>query len=86
MVLKLNSRVDNHFGIPKFQFKKEAKNIEFCTVKEFIDNPETIETFRYIMARREVNFANEVFDYVDSFRFPKNVRRNRKRARDAGLI
>jgi len=86
MVLKLNSSVDNHFGIPKFQFKKDAKNIEFCTVKEFIDNPKTIETFRYIMAVREIDFSYEVYDYIDSFRCTKKERRKRKRLRDSGCL
>ena len=85
MVLKLNSNVDNHFGIPKFQFKKGA-DVKFCTVKEFIDNPETIETFRYIMSRREIDFSYEVYDYIDSFRCTKKERRKRKRLRDSGCL
>ena len=83
--LNLKSIVDKTSGIPKSHFKEEyqKENENFCTLKEFIDNPDTVEQFRYNnQYLTHIKYNNEVYEYIDSFNFDKKECEKRKKQRN----
>jgi len=82
VILSLTDKVEEQFGYPQEWFKPEA-DCKFVTVKEFIDNPETVGTWRYLNSYKgEIGFSNDVYEYVDEKFFTEEERFERKKARD----
>ena len=85
-MLKLNDLVDSNFGISFEDFTTEGITAnKFVTVKEFIDNPDTVEMFRFNNSYGGIKFHNEVYEYLDSKFFPKTEQIVRKAARN-GIV
>ncbi len=84
MELNLNTQVCKKTGFNKKLFKKEFQNtIDFCSFKEFIDNPDTVETFRFMNSYDDnVTFSNDIYEYLDSLFYNKDDCANRKAKRD----
>jgi len=82
--LSLTSKVEKRFGYPQECFKPE-NNLEFVTVKELIDNPETVDVWRYLNSYRrdEIRFNNDVYEYIDERFFTEEERLERKKVRDS---
>jgi hypothetical protein len=82
VILSLTDKVEEQFGYPQEWFKPEA-DCKFVTVKEFIDNPETVERWRYLNSHNnDIKFSNEVYEYIDRRFFTEEEQSERKIARD----
>jgi hypothetical protein len=82
IILSLTDKVEEQFGYPRQWFKPGA-NLKFVTVKEFIDNPKTVETWRFLNSyNNDIKFSNEVYEYIDKRFFTKRERAERKKVRD----
>lgn len=82
VILSLTDKVEEQFGYPQQWFKPEA-DCKFVTVKEFIDNPKTVETWRYLNSYNDnIEFSNEVYEYIDERFFTEAEQVERKKARD----
>lgn len=84
MLLNLKSVICKLTGTPKSYFKEEFQNKkDFCTVKEFIDNPDTVETFRFMNSYdNTLDFSNDVYEYLDTLFYDEKECIKRKKQRE----
>lgn len=82
IILSLTDKIEKESGYPQEWFKLE-NGLKFVTVKEFIDDIDTLETFRHINSYEDgIEFGNDVYDYIDEKYFTGEERLKRKKARD----
>ena len=82
MKLKLTDLVDSKECIP-YSFYDPNSNIDFITLQCFLDNEENHETFRYLNNyNQEIEFENEVYEYLDSKFYSEENSLKRKQIRN----
>ena len=83
IILSLTDKIDEKFGFPQSWLKPDL-NTKFVTVKEFIDNPETVDTWRYINSYVEgIEFSSDVYEHIDKRFFSAEECEARKKDRDS---
>ncbi len=69
-LFSIDSILSKTTGYPISWYKEEyqLKKDNFCTLREFINNPDTVEQFRYMNSYQDnvFKFSSDVYEYLDS--------------------